>query len=226
MGTYAASNPIDMVLTVGDNFYDDGVQGADDDLWETLWSDVYISPYSALRVPWLSCVGNHDYGYGWDGIKAQMSRGSKDSYWTYPSPVYTARAELGQGSSVLFLVIDTQLLSPADDGAESDMDDSLLSSLTSKAWSAVSEAFQAVGESRARNGGPQWFVVVGHYPILSAGEHGNSNTLVQGLLPLMEKFKVDVYLSGHDHVSEHIRFAHRNSKASTGSGPSGAVPVR
>eukprot|EP00287_Rhodomonas_sp_CCMP768_P026371 CAMPEP_0202844016 /NCGR_PEP_ID=MMETSP1389-20130828/66107_1 /ASSEMBLY_ACC=CAM_ASM_000865 /TAXON_ID=302021 /ORGANISM="Rhodomonas sp., Strain CCMP768" /LENGTH=149 /DNA_ID=CAMNT_0049521235 /DNA_START=36 /DNA_END=485 /DNA_ORIENTATION=- len=49
-----------------------------------------------------------------------------------------------------------------------------------------------------------WLVVVGHYPVLSGGEHGSTQSLITGLKPLLEKYHVDAYIGGHDHTLQHL----------------------
>jgi tartrate-resistant acid phosphatase type 5 len=44
----------------------------------------------------------------------------------------------------------------------------------------------------------QWKIVLGHHPIYSYGQHGNTQELQRKLLPEL-KGKVDYYLAGHDH---------------------------
>lgn len=56
-----------------------------------------------------------------------------------------------------------------------------------------------LAKSRAR-----WRVVYGHHPIYSAGQHGDSATLIARLLPLL-KDRVDVYFAGHDHDLQHLK---------------------
>jgi tartrate-resistant acid phosphatase type 5 len=51
---------------------------------------------------------------------------------------------------------------------------------------------------------PTWLIVVGHYPVYSAGDHGDSAELKTYLQPLLEKYNVDAYFCGHDHISEHL----------------------
>merc|ERR1719454_2566674 len=45
--------------------------------------------------------------------------------------------------------------------------------------------------------------VAGHYPIYSAGDDGTTHALVTKLLPLLKKHGAH-YISGHDHMVEHI----------------------
>uniref|UniRef100_A0A7S1XKA1 Calcineurin-like phosphoesterase domain-containing protein n=1 Tax=Phaeomonas parva TaxID=124430 RepID=A0A7S1XKA1_9STRA len=51
-----------------------------------------------------------------------------------------------------------------------------------------------------------WKVVFGHYPVRSAtlGEHGDTPSLVEDVLPILQSEGVDIYFAGHDHVLEHI----------------------
>lgn len=52
---------------------------------------------------------------------------------------------------------------------------------------------------------PTWLLMVGHYPVFSSGEHGDTDELLVYLLPMIQKYKVSAYISGHDHIAEHLR---------------------
>ncbi|CAN1839248.1 Purple acid phosphatase 17 [Linum perenne] len=47
-------------------------------------------------------------------------------------------------------------------------------------------------------------IVVGHHPIRSIGHHGDTQDLIQNLLPILKANNVDMYINGHDHCLEHI----------------------
>jgi len=51
-----------------------------------------------------------------------------------------------------------------------------------------------------------WVIVQGHFPIYSCttDEHGNTDTLIRDLFPLLVAYNVTAYFSGHDHVLQHI----------------------
>jgi predicted phosphodiesterase len=49
-----------------------------------------------------------------------------------------------------------------------------------------------------------WKVVYGHHPIFSHGHHGNTERLVEELLPILTG-RADIYLSGHDHDMQHLK---------------------
>ena len=68
----------------------------------------------------------------------------------------------------------------------------------------VSEAQLIWLDSELKNSTSKWKVVYGHHPIYSDGEHGDSQTLIRRLLPLLRN-RVDIYLVGHDHILNHIK---------------------
>ena len=47
------------MISVGDNFYEDGVSSVDDSQRRTSFEGVYAVP--AVQVPWYSLLGNHAY---------------------------------------------------------------------------------------------------------------------------------------------------------------------
>jgi hypothetical protein len=59
--------------------------------------------------------------------------------------------------------------------------------------------------AEAMDTGPSWLLVAGHYPIVTAGEHGDIEEMMQYLQPLLEKYHVNAYFCGHDHISEHLQ---------------------
>jgi len=58
MGETATALYADFVISVGDNFYEDGVASVDDPKWKTSFEDVYTAP--SLQIPWYVALGNHD----------------------------------------------------------------------------------------------------------------------------------------------------------------------
>ena len=45
----------------------------------------------------------------------------------------------------------------------------------------------------------------GHHLVFSQGEHGDSAEDIQYLLPILEYYPIHAYISGHDHISEHLQ---------------------
>lgn len=60
-------------------------------------------------------------------------------------------------------------------------------------------------KSTLANSQADWLIVSGHYPVYSAGEHGNTAILDMELKPLLQQYKVDAYINGHDHTLQHLQ---------------------
>jgi acid phosphatase len=60
-------------------------------------------------------------------------------------------------------------------------------------------------ESALKTSTAPWKIVIGHHPIYTGGQHGNTPYLVEHVLPLLEKYKVQAYFNGHDHDLQHLQ---------------------
>lgn len=107
----------EFILSLGDNFYDNGVLSATDTPWTTHWKNVYLQNHTNLRVPWYPIFGNHDYGYGQQGLQAQMDRSETDDYtsnlWQFPSTNYSKLFPIPGGGMVGVVFVDTTTLAPS-----------------------------------------------------------------------------------------------------------------
>lgn len=101
MREYQKHSPLDFGLTLGDNFYPNGVGSTDDPQWKTKWEDLY----SAMGIKFYASLGNHDYNRP-DSPAAEIMYGLKSSTWRMPSTYYTFTAGPAQ-----FFAIDTIELS-------------------------------------------------------------------------------------------------------------------
>lgn len=50
---------IEFIISVGDNFYTNGVASVDDPMWKTSFEDIYKG--ANLFIDWYPVLGNHDY---------------------------------------------------------------------------------------------------------------------------------------------------------------------
>lgn len=65
----------------------------------------------------------------------------------------------------------------------------------------------------------RWKIVVGHHGIYSQGDDGDFDDLKRTFLSMLKENGVHVYLNGHDHTLQHIKFdAHPTHFITTGSG--------
>lgn len=179
----------DFALYLGDNFYDTGVSGSDDDLFV----EYFEAPYANLDFPFLVTLGNHDYGAL--GLGIEFWKGNY--YLDYAAENPTSKFEFPdlfysfQASHVKFLALNTTELFFGLTGAQG-------------AW--VDEELDNLDPSVA------WVIAFGHHPYVSNGQHGNAGTY-EGIpfIPIasgdaIRDFfddhlcgRIQVYLCGHDH---------------------------
>ncbi len=58
--------------------------------------------------------GNHDYGYGASGLRAQIERSAVDPLWQFDSFNYSRVYSIDDELDILFVFIDTTTLAPSE----------------------------------------------------------------------------------------------------------------
>jgi acid phosphatase len=174
-----ATDPPDFVLTVGDNFYPDGVESVDDPLWATVFEDVYSGDFWDAQV-FFPVLGNHDVK---GSVEAQIDYSDQSTKWSMPGDYYTLWKPLPAGDSVLVLALDTNTMVGGgnDDQTQLEWIDSVLSAT-----------------------GDEWVVAIGHHPFATGGWHKPSQRVGEKLMPHFQG-QVSLYLSGHNHSTELLR---------------------
>jgi acid phosphatase len=178
------------IISVGDNFYEDGVASATDPQWRTSFENVYRDP--ALQIPWRVILGNHDYHGNCD---AQLDYARTHPRWNMPGRYFLQSHQLDAGTTADFFYLDTtpMIKSYWHEGktrphvATQDVNKQL-------DWFK-----HALAASPAR-----WKIVIGHHPIYSGGEHGDTTELIENILPLLHEYKVQAWFNGHDHDLQHL----------------------
>ena len=191
MGAAAADTGAKFVISVGDNFYEHGVSSADDLQWQTSYEMVYTAP--SLQVPWHVVLGNHDYHLN-SGAQIAYTKTSKR--WNMPARYFTRKEHIDAATAVDFFFMDTMPMATFDD------DEILFKKKVP--WEDVPNQMAWLEKSLAASTAP-WKIVVGHHPIYTGGLHGDTPFLVEHVLPLLQKHKVQVYLNGHDHDLQHLQ---------------------
>ena len=117
MSALANDMEIKFVMALGDNFYDNGVSSTNDNQWNSSWADVYKNRFPNLKIPFYAVLGNHDYGYGADGVQAQIdktySEDNTQGLWNMPAQAYVELIPLPDGGSLMMINIDTTTLNPS-----------------------------------------------------------------------------------------------------------------
>jgi tartrate-resistant acid phosphatase type 5 len=184
MGLWGAANPNDFVISVGDNFYPKGVASEQDPLWNYSFENVYTA--HSLQCDWYPVLGNHDYLADPD---AQIRYSTISRRWNMPARYYTKQISLGDKGKALFIMIDTDPMLHERLQAQVDTQMAWLKDTLNNAPADV-----------------KWKIVVGHHPYYTVGPRiTNFDTLTvrKVLADVFEQYKVDVYLSGHDHSMQH-----------------------
>ncbi|KAJ6340480.1 hypothetical protein OIU77_008275 [Salix suchowensis] len=178
MGRVGEELSIDFVVSTGDNFYEDGLRGIKDPVFEKSFSKYLYCAEPAKAVAQLS-----------------PSLRSIDSRWICLRS-FILNAEIVE----LFFIdttpfVDKYFLRPKHhhyDWRGVMPRQHYLSNLLKDLESALQDS------------NANWKIVVGHHPIRSIGHHGETKELKKQLLPLLEANNVDMYINGHDHCLEHI----------------------
>ncbi len=174
-------DPVEFVLLLGDNFYEDGVESVDDKQFQSKFEGMYNSP--SLQVPFYVVLGNHDYR---GNAEAQVEYTGLSKRWKMPARYYTFTQTIDDSTEVQFFALDTNPIAAGD----------------SQAAEQIAWLKSELDKSRAR-----WKIVFGHHPLYSGGHHGNDEetlTIRARLEPILEP-AIDLYLSGHDHDQQLIK---------------------
>jgi tartrate-resistant acid phosphatase type 5 len=191
MGIAGDQSAAKFVVAVGDNFYEHGVKSASDPQWQSSFENVYTAP--SLQVPWWSILGNHDY-HGNCEAQIEYSRTSKR--WNMPARYYTRTEKIDTNTVADFFYIDTTPMA--------ELKDDMLVIRGDAKGQDVPKQTAWLEAALAASTAP-WKIVIGHHPVYSGGEHGDTPYIVEQILPLLEKYGVQAYFNGHDHDLQHLQ---------------------
>ncbi|MDB6004019.1 MAG: hypothetical protein JWR15_1006 [Prosthecobacter sp.] len=187
------------LLLIGDNFYGKVKEGlqTDSPRWKKDIEEMY--PTSAFPGPMWAVLGNHDYHDNAGGEKVQLAYAAKPGVrWKMPSKWY--RFDLGPllKPLVTFICLDTNF--PAISGGPDKKTKKLRNSMT------AAEEKEQLAWLTAELEKPRapFTIVVGHHPLYSNGDHGDTKALISQWEPLFQKHQVHAYICGHDHDLQHL----------------------
>jgi acid phosphatase len=198
LGLSCAQANASFVISVGDNFYEDGVQSVGDKHWQTSFEGVYTSP--SLQVPWYTTLGNHDYK---GNVQAQIDYTKPGVRWKMPARYWRQAVVVDAATQAEFFFIDTSPMinSYAHHPENKQMGLELAALGPAYVPQQLAWLDQALGSSTA-----PWKIVIGHHPIYSAGfGRSSDHELITTLLPLLQKHGVQTYFCGHDHDLQHLQ---------------------
>ncbi|GJN08519.1 hypothetical protein PR202_ga26451 [Eleusine coracana subsp. coracana] len=192
MGRVGEKLNIDFIVSTGDNFYKNGLNGVDDQQFEESFSDIYKA--QSLQKPWYLVLGNHDYR---GNALAQLSPVMRK----IDSRFICMRSFIVNSEFVDFFFIDTTPFQlkywthPGKDHYD---------------WRGVAPRGKYIAnllkdlDDALKNSTARWKIAIGHHTMRSVSEHGDTIELLKLLLPVLKDNNVDFYINGHDHCLEHI----------------------
>lgn len=203
MGKVASDIKATFVLAVGDNFYFSGVDDVGSSRFEKTWRNVYNAP-SLQQIPFYVIAGNHDHK---GNVSAQIAYTKVDptKSWVFPDFYHKQQFTDENGVTLDVILIDTVQLcdmNQAEDESVAGYFDPL--PLKFKTFTSTSADQWNWIESEMAASKADYLLVAGHFPVYSVCEHGPTQTLIEHLKPLLEKYGAS-YISGHDHCMNHFQ---------------------
>ena len=193
----------DNIILLGDNFYPSGIKSLTDKRL------LFFKKFPNINtVHKYAILGNHDYQYKPE-LQINMNIVEK---WHMPNWYYKKKIK-----NMEFWFIDTcQLVSFGNIRRPSGC-----GQLTVKCIEHVhNDRFDNLRKKQLewlsnslRISRSKYKIVVGHYPIFTNGAYKNdkcTNDLREILFPIFKKYNVSMYISGHDHNSQHIPIKDNN----------------
>ncbi|KAJ0392889.1 hypothetical protein ATCC90586_001235 [Pythium insidiosum] len=190
------------VISAGDQVYEHGITSAEDPVLATRFEKMYEHPN--LQVPWYITIGNHDCE---GSINAMLQyAGMKNSLWYMPQRYYKIDRPVAPKTIIRMIVLDECDLvcgqEPRNVRCKEPMNKQSSPETRSQQYRWIEQALSAdkpAGVDR------MWKVVVGHWGVFSYAGNADTPELIQSLDPLLKKYKVHAYFSGHDHCMQHIK---------------------
>lgn len=139
---------------------------------------------SVFNMPFYPVLGNHDYDAPASAVELSYSSRFPESRWKMPARWY--RIDLPAASPLVTVF----------------MLDSNRDKMSSGDWK---NQIKWLENELATPRAAAWTICCAHKPAFSDGQHGDSQTVQTQFGPLLKKYNVDFYFSGHDHVMEHTQ---------------------
>ena len=186
----------EFIVSVGDNFYPNGVASTTDFHWISSFETIYTDP--SLYMDWYVALGNHDYR---GNVQAQIDYTNISRRWNMPARYYSKTFEVNDDEKMLLIVMDTN---PYIDGYYEDPEKyrDIAEQDTAKQTQWLIEQLGTTDPQ------VKWKVVIGHHPLYSGGKRKDSEDtklFEQKFASLFDQYRVDAYICGHEHDLQIIK---------------------
>ena len=197
MGKVAAMVKANFIVSTGDNIYPSGVVSEFDPAFRYSFEDIYTA--FSLQWDWYLVLGNHDYKTNPD---AEVAYSKISRRWKMPARYYAKKFAIDNDSTqqVLMVFVDANpFIKEYYQHPEYATNVRTQDTLAQKKWTEKT--------LRDTSKNVKWKIVVAHQPLYSGGRRmASSETagLRGSFKHILDKYHVDVYLSGHEHNLQHI----------------------
>lgn len=198
MGLTATEVKAQFIISTGDNFYPSGVISPQDPSFKYSFEDIYTD--FSLQWDWYVVLGNHDYKSNPD---AQVAYSKISRRWKMPARYFAKKFPINGdlNNQVLIAFIDTNPLIPefyknAEYGPNVKGQDTT----AQKRW--------LVKTLDDKDPSVKWKIVVGHHPMYTGGSRTDgydTKAIRSSLKPILDRYGVDVYLTGHEHSLQYLK---------------------
>lgn len=193
MNRLACYHPVHSVLTVGDNFYNNGVLSIDEPHWTESFERVFDG-FCLKPIQWWPAIGNHDIR---GSALAQYEYSTCSHRWNFPSAYYDRWVMTEDSVRIHFVTVDTN---PFNTSYHTSPSNDLMAQHLANSDTTAQLAWL---DSVLASGEPDWLVVYGHHAVYGAeGRHGSTPELIHSFAPRFESNGVDIYFNGHNHSLE------------------------
>lgn len=197
MKKQAVQRPIDFILSAGDNSYPEAYADFDQHIYKLMYDVFQLEGIKAK--PWYLVLGNHDC---YDDPNYEVHANKLYPMWNMPHRYYSFTKEIDGGSKALFIFLDGCILTGQGLVEYSN-------STATKQYNWLIDELDKYKNDKT----VAWRVVTAHMPIWSPGQgHGDNDILKIHLYPILFEYKVDLLISGHDHIMAHLTSRIINNK--------------
>jgi len=216
MGDFAEQNEIDFIATTGDIIHYCIIKSVYDEDLNQKFENIY-SAKSLHDIPWYVVLGNHEYD---DDVQTYLDYSEVSKRWNMPAYYYSITKKLPpQNEECLFVFIDTTPLIDRYRGRAKNPDVEKQDMAAQLEWI----------ETTLSSSSAKWKIVVGHHPVYAEdtdNEESEKVDMQSRVEPLLEKYDVDFYISGHVHNFQHIKNTASNVHFVVNSSASKTRPVK
>ena len=195
--------PIEFIIGTGDNFYPDGPETTDTEVWRTYWEEIFGN----LEIPWYLTLGNHDrnekgmpygrplnYQAQIDYTDKVIAETGEKTMWNMPGRYYSFIWPLESKKPLVeFFMLDGEALAWANSPMESQ------GTYGQDYQEMMAWLYDSLGKSKAR-----YKVIGSHYVPGARGRDWFHRIqpfgALKNLREIQEKFPITLFMGGHEHI--------------------------